>query len=83
MRPCLLADVRFAKSPEGVYVEGDQGACTIRGGHSYEWLSALAPHLTGEHTLAELTGGRSPLAVYHFIFGPGYDAGCSLLAGRR
>src|SRR5919201_1943370 len=59
MRPCLLADVRFAKSPEGVYVEGDQGACTIRGGHSYEWLAALAPHLNGEHTLAELTGDLS------------------------
>jgi hypothetical protein len=55
MRPRLLADVRFAKSPDGVYVEGDQGACTIRGGHSHEWLSALAPYLTGEHTLAELT----------------------------
>ena len=47
MRPRLIADVRFAKSPEGVYVEGDQGACTIRGGHSYEWLSALAPYLPG------------------------------------
>jgi hypothetical protein len=55
MRPRLLADVRFAKSPDGVYVEGDQGACTITGGHSHEWLSALAPYLTGEHTLAELT----------------------------
>ena len=55
MRPRLLADVRFAKSAEGVYVESDQGACTIRGGHSHEWLSALAPYLTGEHTLAELT----------------------------
>lgn len=55
MRPRLLADVRFAKSSDGVYVEGDQGACTIKGGHSHEWLSALAPYLTGEHTLAELT----------------------------
>ncbi len=30
------------------------GACTLKGEHSYEWLSRLAPHLTGERTLDEL-----------------------------
>jgi predicted dithiol-disulfide oxidoreductase (DUF899 family) len=30
----------------------------------------------GEQALAELFGGRSQLLVYHFMFGPSYDAGC-------
>ena len=30
----------------------------------------------GERTLAELFDGRSQLLVYHFMFGPSYDAGC-------
>lgn len=30
----------------------------------------------GKQTLAELFEGRSQLVVYHFMFGPGWDAGC-------
>jgi predicted dithiol-disulfide oxidoreductase (DUF899 family) len=30
----------------------------------------------GPRTLAELFDGRGQLLVYHFMFGPGYDAGC-------
>ena len=30
----------------------------------------------GERTLAELFDGRSQLVVYHFMFGPEWDAGC-------
>src|SRR6266540_2452354 len=30
----------------------------------------------GEKTLVELFDGRSQLLVYHFMFGPSYDAGC-------
>ena len=30
----------------------------------------------GPRTLAELFEGRSQLVVYHFMFGPGYTAGC-------
>src|SRR5215813_7057631 len=30
----------------------------------------------GRKTLAELFDGRSQLVVYHFMFGPDYDAGC-------
>src|SRR5919108_6502544 len=30
----------------------------------------------GTKTLAELFGGRSQLMVYHFMFGPGWTAGC-------
>ncbi|WP_157429456.1 hypothetical protein [Actinomadura oligospora] len=45
---------------EGVFLESDRGACTIAGEHGYAWLSRLAPFLTGEHTLRELTGPLSP-----------------------
>jgi predicted dithiol-disulfide oxidoreductase (DUF899 family) len=31
----------------------------------------------GEKTLVELFDGRSQLLVYHFMFGPSYDAGCT------
>jgi predicted dithiol-disulfide oxidoreductase (DUF899 family) len=30
----------------------------------------------GTRTLAELFDGRSQLLIYHFMFGPSYDAGC-------
>jgi predicted dithiol-disulfide oxidoreductase (DUF899 family) len=30
----------------------------------------------GMRTLAELFGGRSQLLIYHFMFGPDYEAGC-------
>ena len=30
----------------------------------------------GPASLADLFGGRSQLLVYHFMFGPGYEAGC-------
>ena len=30
----------------------------------------------GARTLAKLFDGRSQLVVYHFMFGPGYEAGC-------
>jgi predicted dithiol-disulfide oxidoreductase (DUF899 family) len=32
----------------------------------------------GRKTLAELFDGRSQLLVYHFMFGPEYDAGCPM-----
>ena len=32
------------------------------------------PH--GKETLADLFDGRSQLIVYHFMFGPGWEAGC-------
>jgi predicted dithiol-disulfide oxidoreductase (DUF899 family) len=32
--------------------------------------------LTGKKTLAELFDSRSQLMIYHFMFGPGWEAGC-------
>jgi hypothetical protein len=60
VRPRLRDDVRYVKCPEGVYVHALGGACTVKGAQSYELLSRLAPHLTGERTLDELVG---PLAA--------------------
>jgi hypothetical protein len=38
----------------------------------------------GTRTLAELFDGRSQLLVYHFMFGPSYEAGCPrVLVERR
>src|SRR5262249_45102018 len=31
---------------------------------------------TGKRTLAELFAGKKQLVVYHFMFGPSWDAGC-------
>lgn len=59
MRPRLLEHVRYVESEDGVYVQGDHGACTIVGRHSYAWMSRLAPLLTGEHTLGELVAPLS------------------------
>ena len=33
--------------------------------------------ITGKKTLAELFDGRSQLIVYHFMFGPGWEEGCT------
>jgi predicted dithiol-disulfide oxidoreductase (DUF899 family) len=32
----------------------------------------------GNKSLAELFDGRSQLLIYHFMFGPGYEAGCTV-----
>jgi predicted dithiol-disulfide oxidoreductase (DUF899 family) len=32
----------------------------------------------GTKSLAELFAGRSQLLIYHFMFGPGYEAGCTV-----
>src|SRR5947209_6331255 len=39
----------------------------------------------GKRTLTELFDGRSQLLVYHFMFGPSYEAGCPdlLVDGRH
>lgn len=54
MRPLLRDHVWYAKAPDGAYIHGMGGACTLKGAQTYDWLDRLAPHLTGEHTLDEL-----------------------------
>ncbi len=51
-----------------------------RGRQDLPWLRVETEYTLqtadGPRTLAELFDGRSQLAVYHFMFGPGYEAGC-------
>ncbi|MBF9133693.1 hypothetical protein I0C86_32875 [Plantactinospora sp. S1510] len=60
MKPRLREDVRFVEFPDGVYIHSDHGAATLAGSQAYAWLSRLAPALTGEYTLDEMTAGLAP-----------------------
>jgi predicted dithiol-disulfide oxidoreductase (DUF899 family) len=44
------------------------------------WMKIDRPYVfdtpSGEKTLAQLFAGRSQLLVYHFMLGPGWEAGC-------
>jgi predicted dithiol-disulfide oxidoreductase (DUF899 family) len=44
------------------------------------WVRIEKPYVfdgpDGKETLADLFAGRSQLIVYHFMFGPGWEAGC-------
>jgi predicted dithiol-disulfide oxidoreductase (DUF899 family) len=42
----------------------------------YEFDSSKSDGTRGKVTLADLFDGRSQLVVYHFMFGPGWEAGC-------
>ncbi|MEO7196758.1 MAG: hypothetical protein ABIZ05_18375 [Pseudonocardiaceae bacterium] len=55
MRPRLGEDVRYVPCPDGVYLRGDCGVCTLQGTTAHAWLTRLHPFLTGDHTLEELT----------------------------
>jgi hypothetical protein len=57
MRPLLRDHVWYVEAPGGAYVHGLAGACTLTGAHTFELLTRLAPHLTGEHTLDDLVAG--------------------------
>src|SRR5215468_2919963 len=45
------------------------------------WLRVEKPYIfdgpAGKETLGDLFDGRSQLAVYHFMFGPGWEQGCA------
>ncbi len=60
MKPRLADDVHFLPRPDGVFVlltsQPDRGF-GISGRHAYEWLTRIAPFLTGEHDLDALLGG--------------------------
>jgi hypothetical protein len=56
VRPRLLNDVRFAECEEGVYLHSDRGSFVLAGNSTYAWMDRLAPFLTGEYTLEEISG---------------------------
>lgn len=57
MRPRLLDDVRFVECQEGVYIQSGLASCVLEGRHVYRWISGLAPQLSGERTIEEITRG--------------------------
>jgi predicted dithiol-disulfide oxidoreductase (DUF899 family) len=69
-------DVLLAREKEHTRV-GDELA---RQRQSLPWVRVEKEYTLqtadGPKTLAELFDGRSQLLIYHFMFGPSYDAGC-------
>lgn len=57
MRPRLMDDVRYVECQEGVYIQSGLGSCILQGRHVYQWVNGLAPRLSGERALAEITQG--------------------------
>ncbi|MGC4746657.1 TOMM precursor leader peptide-binding protein [Micromonospora sp. DT201] len=55
VRPKLRHDVVFLDAPAGAYLRGPDTAFLIKGKSAFRWLTTLSPHLTGEHTLGQLT----------------------------
>jgi hypothetical protein len=57
MKPRLVDDVHFVPCPDGVFVmvasRPDLGF-VLRGRQTHEWLTRMAPFLTGEHALDDL-----------------------------
>jgi hypothetical protein len=62
MRPRLKAGVFFAPNTngDGAVVSSGGEVVTLRGAATYGWLEKLAPRLTGDHTLGQLTAVLPP-----------------------
>ncbi|OJF15581.1 TOMM precursor leader peptide-binding protein [Couchioplanes caeruleus] len=59
MKPKLKNDTLYLPSAEGIYFVSNHGTLTLEGRHVYQWVDKLAPFLTGEHTLEQITAGLS------------------------
>jgi hypothetical protein len=60
MRPKLLGDSYFVPLPrDGLYVRSSHRIVRITDIPIYPWMERIAPYLTGEYTLAELTSSIS------------------------
>ena len=73
----LQARLRLLAAEKEHTRRGDELAAMRR---SLPWVRIDKQYLfdtsEGERTLADLFAGRSQLLVYHFMFGPSYEAGC-------
>lgn len=54
LRPKLKQDSIFLPNTDGVLFRNGNNVFFLKGTSIYRWVSSLAPHLTGEHTLEEL-----------------------------
>jgi putative thiazole-containing bacteriocin maturation protein len=59
LKPKLKNDTLYIPSQEGVFLVNNSGSLTIPGRHVYQWIDRLAPYLTGDYTLADITEGLS------------------------
>lgn len=60
IRPKLKHSSVFLRTEEGVFFQSDQTAFRMKGKSIGRWLSALGPHMDGEHTLDDLSKGLEP-----------------------
>ena len=70
-RRALLAREKEATKLAGELARQRQALPWVRVDKPYAFATDA-----GEQTLAQLFDGRSQLLVYHFMFGPDWDAGC-------
>ncbi|WP_433497726.1 TOMM precursor leader peptide-binding protein [Sphaerimonospora sp. CA-214678] len=59
VRPRIRHDVLFADTGGGVLLRDGDGGFFVKGSSAYRLATMLIPYLTGEHTVAELSGGLS------------------------
>ncbi|TGA92826.1 TOMM precursor leader peptide-binding protein, partial [Streptomyces palmae] len=55
--PRLRNDVVFLRVDTGIYLRSAETSCVLKGAGAYEWMSVLAPRMTGEWSIAELCEG--------------------------
>ena len=71
------ARIRLLKKEKELVRLGDELAASRR---ALPWREVTEDHVfdteEGPRKLADLFGGRSQLAVYHFMFGPDWEEGC-------
>jgi putative thiazole-containing bacteriocin maturation protein len=60
LRPKLKQDSIFLPNNDGVLFRNGNNVFFLKGASVYQWVSSLAPHLTGEHTLEELCQPLDP-----------------------
>lgn len=57
MRPKWKVDTCYISTPDGIYLRGNHNRLILKGKSLYALLKHLVPHLNGDITLEELTGG--------------------------
>ncbi|WP_411102824.1 TOMM precursor leader peptide-binding protein [Streptomyces sp. cmx-4-9] len=56
-RPRIRRDVLFTETPDGVLFHNSDGGFRLTAKAAYRFATLIVPHLTGEHTVAELCQG--------------------------
>ncbi len=59
-RPKLKHNSVFFQVDGGTFLRNDETTFMLKGKSVYRWLSALSPHMNGEHTMEQLCDGLDP-----------------------